>query len=190
MMIVLAMTGIAHADDAPKKKSAPPLEPYGFFSLPYLFGVDTAIAGSDVGTGFLLGVRPEYIRAWTREDTSLGFGFGPYVEFQGSTGTSQVWLGGGASLVGYFGSFGVALSGGLDVDWLHAVPEASPVVGMFIGFRTAWSGTGCDFPFGLRIDYHPPLGPLPSVILVSAQLDLAVAFTVGFLGAMMKGLSN
>jgi len=181
----------ARADDAKPSSSGENLTSHGFFSLPMLFGVDTALAGNEVGTGFLWGFRPEYVFAWaTGEEHPLGFGIGPYAEFSGSTGTSQIWLGGGATVVGYFGMVAVAASGGLEIDWLHAAPNASPVVGVFVGVRNAGSDECCDFPFGLRVDYHPPLGPLPSVIQVSAQVDWILGLGVGFFGAIVKGMRD
>jgi hypothetical protein len=182
----------ARADDPPKKKKKeePTLEAHGLFSMPLLLGVDTAITDTTTGTGFFCGVRPEYIRAWATRD-GLGFGVGPYIDLAGSTGTSQLWLGGGLTAVGYFGHLGVAASGGIDSDWFHSTPYASPVVGLFVGFRTPVDGGNVDFPFGVRVDLRPSTSALmPTTVIVSAQIDIFVAFTVGFLYAMTAGLRN
>ena len=97
-----ALVAFAPATRAePDAKPKVALEPEGLFSIPYLFGVDAALASPSTSTGFVFGIRPEYVRAWTSSrDKSLGFGIGPYAEFLGSFGTSQIWLGAGGRIVG------------------------------------------------------------------------------------------
>ena len=179
--LLAAMLAVAAAPPAtkpPEKK----LESESFFSMPLLFGADAALYPTSTSTGFFWGIRPELIAGWRESHATgapLGFGLGGYGELVGSTGTSQIFLGGGATVVGYFGPLGVAASAGVDVDWVHATPNASPVFGLFVGFRTAEIGR-LDFPFGLRVDYRPSLGDVPTTVIVSAQLDLLVG-----LGALM-----
>jgi hypothetical protein len=189
-----ALVGFATAAHAePDAKPKVTLEGEGLFSIPFLFGVDAALASPSTSTGFVFGLRPEYIRAWTSsKDPSFGFGVGPYAEFLGSFGTSQIWLGGGATIVGYFGHLGVAASGGLDVDWFHADAHASPSVGLFVGLRTSDTKLdGFDLPFGVRVDVHPSVdAPAPTTVIVSAQLDIATLLVGGFLYAVMRGLSH
>ena len=170
----------------------PAFEEHAKFSLPLLLGEDTAIAGPVTSTGFVYGVRPELVFAWVAQNLDrapFAIGVGPYAEAVGSTGTSQVWLGGGASIVGYLRYVGVALSVGLDADWYHAVPNASPVFGLFVGVRTAGFEWPFDFPYGLRVDVRPAFGPLPTTVIISAQLDLT-APPVGFLYAIARGMSH
>ncbi len=162
-----------------------------FLSLPFVFGVDTALVNNTTtSTGFFWGWRPELIFAWVEggKDPPLGFGVGPYTEIVGSTGTSQVWLGGGATVVGYIGRVGVAASAGIDSDWVRAVPNASAVFGLFVGFRTAELG-GIDLPFGVRVDYRPSMGDVPTTIIVSAQLDLLVGLAAVTLTPLLRGLN-
>jgi hypothetical protein len=182
--VLIMSPAIASADEQPKKPA--PFEPHTQVSIPLLFGVDSALTSPSTSTGFFFGWRPEVIFMWTQRH-SLGFGIGPYVEGAGSFGTHQIWLGGGASVVGYFGSLGVAISGGLDVDFLHADPSASPVVGLFVGYRTQ-ELDGIDLPFGVRVDVRPAVGALPTTIIVSAQLDLALGAVVAFLASVMHGI--
>jgi len=169
--------------DAPPAKT---LESQRFLSLPLLAGVDVADTSPTSSTGFYWGIRPEYVFAWTRPRANtapLGVGLGPYVEATASTGTSQVWVGGGGTVVGYFGRFGVAASGGVDVDWVRALPSASPVFGLFLGFRTA-ELSGLDLPFGLRVDVRPGLGIVPTTVIVSAQLDALMALALAMFTAI------
>ncbi len=187
------MTSSARAQSDAHPPSKPSLAAEGLFSAPFLFGIDAAIAKAGTSTGFVFGLRPEYVRAWTSPaHPSLGFGIGGYIEALGSFGTSQIWLGGGGTLVGYFGHLGVALSGGLDADWFHADASASPNVGLFVGFRTAdFAIGGVDIPFGVRVDVRPSVdGVVPPTVIVSAQLDVATLLTVGFLAAMTRGLTH
>jgi hypothetical protein len=190
-LVAFLVAPAALADDAPKPKPKPPepkLEGASFFSMPFLFGVDAALAGTTTSTGFFWGFRPEVVFGWRQKHADgapLGFGFGPYANIVGSTGTSQVWLGGGGTVVGYFGHLGVAASAGLDADWWHSSPSASPVVGLFVGFRTTELG-GLDAPLGLRVDYRPPVGVLPSTVIVSTQLDLLVGFAVLAIEGLMR----
>jgi hypothetical protein len=182
-MFVPLLATIVAAGAVPPEPPPPShaLESTRFFSAPMLFGVDAAIAGSQTSTGFFWGFRPELLAGWRQKgiEVPYGVGVGGYAEIVGSTGTSQIFLGGGATIAGYFGRLGIAASAGLDVDWYHASPNASPVVGLFIGYRTAEFGT-VDIPFGVRVDYRPPLGPLPSTVAVTLQLDLFVGATVAF----------
>lgn len=104
------------------------------FSAPLLFGGDVSVASASTPNGFYFGFRPEILATWSY-DRRLGFGIGPYANAIDSTGTSQVWLGGGLTLAGYFGKLNVALSGGVDCVWLNSVPSAVPVLGGFVGFR-------------------------------------------------------
>ena len=173
-LLGLLVPSVASAD--PPKKKPPGFEEQMRFSAPFILGVDAALTSPSTATGFYGGVRPELIFSWSKDDvrTTAGFGFGPYANFGGSTGTSQIWLGGGATAVLYFGIFGVALSGGIDCDWFHAVPNASPVVGLFAGLRPR-GVDGIDFPLGLRFDFRPPLGDVPATFIVSAQID-AIGF--------------
>lgn len=161
-----------------------------YFSLPLLFGADGAFTHSTTSTGFFWGARPEYVLGWTASHPrggARGFGVGPYAELAGSTGTSQVWLGGGGTFVGYFGHLGIAASAGLDADWVRAVPDASAVFGLFAGFRTAELG-GMDLPFGLRVDFRPAMGDVPTTVIVSAQLDLLLGGGLAMVAAVMPGL--
>jgi hypothetical protein len=177
--ILVAMAPAVAAADAPK------------VSLPFLFGVDAALVDPQTSTGFVFGWRPEVIFAWTQPDSAgtsrLGIGVGPYAESVGSFGTHQIWFGGGASVVGYFGKLGVALSGGLDVDFLHAEPSASPVFGLFVGLRPSDLG-GVDIPFGIRVDVRPPVFGLPTTIIITAQLDLVLGGVVAFFSAIGNGM--
>lgn len=159
--------------------------------MPLLLGGDVAFEPTETSSGFVIGARPELIFAWTKSDektTTYGFGFGPYIEAMGSTGTSQIWLGGGATAVFYRRWFGVALSGGLDCDWLHANPNASPVISLFAGLRPT-SLAGVDFPVGLRVDFRPPVGDVPATMIFALQLDFA-GLAVGFFAALTHGLNN
>ncbi|HEY1959834.1 MAG TPA: hypothetical protein VGH28_29695 [Polyangiaceae bacterium] len=177
LAVFLPSTALA---DSPKKR--PAFEEQARFSAPFILGVDAALTSPSTATGFYGGVRPELVFAWSKEDvrSTAGFGFGPYANFGGSTGTSQIWLGGGATAVLYVGIFGVALSGGIDCDWLRAVPNASPVVGLFAGFRPRRIDD-IDFPLGLRVDFRPPLGDVPATFIVSAQVDVIGFVAVGML---------
>jgi hypothetical protein len=156
------------------------------FSAPLLFGVDASLASGTTATGFYFGWRPELLATWTRS-RKLGFGIGPYANVIDSTGTSQVWLGGGLSLVGYFGKLGVGISGGADCAWLNSVPSAVPVIGGFVGFRMIQE-LAFDLPFGVRVDVRPATDVVPLSIAVSAQVDIpgailyfvAAAATPGF----------
>ena len=70
--------------------------------MPSLSGGDVAFEPTQTSSGFVMGTRPDLVFAWTKRDektTTYGFGFGPYAEALGSTGTSQIWLGGGATAV-------------------------------------------------------------------------------------------
>ena len=157
------------------------------FSAPLLFGGDVSLASGSTPNGFYFGWRPEILATWTRS-RELGFGIGPYANILDSTGTSQVWLGGGLTLNGYFGKLGVAVSGGADCVWLHSVPSAVPVIGGFIGFRMIQEELAFDFPFGVRVDVRPATDVVPLSVAVSAQLDIpgfifyfiAAAATPGF----------
>jgi hypothetical protein len=156
-------------------------------SMPFLFGADVALVDPNASTGFVFGWRPEVIFAFLHDEH--GFGVGPYIDTVGSFGTHQIWLGGGGTIVGYFGVFGVALSAGLDCDFLHAEPNASPVFGLFAGIRPS-DIDATDLPLGLRVDVRPSVGVLPTTIIVSAQLDLIFGTSAAFLGALAKGLSH
>lgn len=192
MYVPLLATMLAVASTPAATKPENKLESISFFSMPLLFGADAAIHPTTTSTGFFWGLRPELIAGWRESHPSgapLGFGVGGYGEIVGSTGTSQVWFGGGATVVGYFGYLGVAASAGIDIDWVHAVPNASPVFGLFVGFRTADIGR-IDFPFGLRVDYRPSLGDVPTTVIVSAQLDLLVGLGSLVVGGMVHGLMH
>ncbi len=112
MIAVLTVSTTAEATE---------IESHVVVSAPLILGVDASLEPTTTSTGAYLGVRP------ARFCVGLGrfaFGFGPYASFAASTGTSQVWLGGGGTIVGYFGSLGVALSGGGECDWLR--PHRAP----------------------------------------------------------------
>jgi hypothetical protein len=140
------------------------------FSAPLLFGADASFASPSTATGFYFGWRPELILTFTRS-RKLGFGIGPYVEAIDSTGTNQVWMGGGLTFVGYFGKLGVALSGGGDCVWLASMPYAVPTLGAFVGFRNVQE-LAFDIPLGIRVDVRPPSDIVPTSFAVSAQLDI------------------
>ena len=189
--MIAAATPDASQTQEPKKP--PPshaLEGETFFSIPMILGADVALTPSETSSGFFWGIRPELLAAWRQRNTvdaPLGLGVGVYAEAVGSAGTAQIFLGGGATIAGYFGHLGVAASGGVDVDWWHATPYPSPVMGLFVGFRTA-ELKGFDMPFGVRVDYRPPIGPLPSTVIIAAQLDVFVGAGAAFMGAMIAGM--
>ncbi|HEY2367682.1 MAG TPA: hypothetical protein VGH87_14900 [Polyangiaceae bacterium] len=186
---LVLIPSVALADDPappPPPKPTPVVEnAQTKVSFPFLFGVDAALVDPSASTGFVFGWRPELIFAWTRD--KRGVGFGPYADAMGSFGTHQIWLGGGATIAAYFGALRLALSGGADVDYLHADPSVSPVFGLFVG-AGASDLHGFDIPFGLRVDVRPSVGPLPTTIIVAAQLDIVTAFTLGAL--FVATLSN
>jgi hypothetical protein len=182
--LAILVPSIALAEDKPG------LEEKTVVSLPYLFGADLAFTSPSTTAGFYWGWRPELVFMWTHA-RSLGIGIGPYAQLGGSFGTSQIWLGGGGTLVGYFGGFSVALSGGLDVDFLHADPFAAPVVGLFVGYRTPrldLLNLPFDLPFGARVDVHPAFGTVPTTVILSAQLDLALGAVTAFFDAVSKNI--
>ena len=187
-LLAAILAAAAPANDKEKPPPAPKLESNGYFSMPFLFGGDVAYT-TPTSSGFFWGWRPELIAAWREHlpagsGAPLAVGVGAYGEIVGSTGTSQIFLGAGATVVGYFGRVGLAASAGLDIDWFHATPYTSPVLGAFVGYRTAENG-GLDTPFGLRIDVRPALGVLPTTVIISAQLDVIMALGEVLLFAMM-----
>jgi hypothetical protein len=146
-------------------------------SLPLLLGVDHRF-GSTPGTPFAIGVRPELLLAFADNR----FAAGAYGDAVAEHGGSSL-LGGGASAVAYFGSFGLALSAGADRRSGAGTARVSPTLGGFFGLRASHSemtdnGWPLELPFGLRVDARPGSSGAPTSLAVQLQLDVggALAF--------------
>ncbi len=149
-----------------------------FVSSPLVIGVDQHV-GADHATEFAIGWRPEIIAAYRpRSDRAYGLGGYGEIEHAGAD-----WAGGGLTAAYYFGSWGAAVSGGLDQRSLDGTHQLTSVYGGFFGLRQSnLTGTelSFDMPIGLRFDVRPGFSQVPTSLAFQVQLDVPgiVAFFI------------
>ena len=155
------------------------------FSLPILLG--GAFRTRSNGSGFVVGTRPEMVVGAIHDrygESRKGIGFGGYlgaVTMSGSV-SRQTFLGGGGTLALYTGTYGLAVSGGVDVPTSRG--SALPTIGGFIGFRGDHDQGYIDMPFGLRVDAR--LGSTDTrVVVITAQVDIP-----GMVGVVANAFSS
>ena len=130
------------------------------------------------GGGFAVGLRPELVVGWIHDrlaEPRTGWGLGGYLDGTTITGriAQETLFGGGGTVVGYTGDYGVALSVGADLP--TSGNSALACIGAFVGFRGDHRLGPMDMPFGVRFDAR--LGPDSGrSYTVGAQLDIVALF--------------
>lgn len=150
-------------------------------SIPLILGGTTRPNAN--GGGFAVGLRPELVVGWIHDrltEPRTGWGLGGYLDATTITGriAHETFFGGGGTLAGYTGDYGVALSAGIDAPSTGG--SALACIGGFVGFRGDHQLGAIDMPFGVRFDAR--LGPdSQRSYTVGAQLDV-IGLVVGASG--------